>query len=214
MRRRRGSNPILFPSVSGLGLLLAQSGEMDAAISQFLAAIKLEPTNVAAYYNLGAAYAAQNNLSAAADNFAYAARLDPKDANLQGRLAATLAVQGKFEEAIKAYQAALRLKPDWSVALRDLSWLLATNPNAAVRNGAEAVKLAERANALLPQPDARFLEALDAAYAEAGRFDDAIKTAEKVRQLASDAKLKPVADRAAQRIALYKVGKAYHEKAP
>ena len=115
-----------------------------------------------------------------------------------GPRAESFAMIRRSEEASGARQA-LSLRQDWPVALRDLAWLLATNPKPAVRNGDEAVKLAERANALLPKPDARFLEALDAAYAEAGRFDDAIKTAEKVRQLATDAKQKPVADRAAQR---------------
>lgn len=193
-----------------LGLLQAQNGELDSAITQFQEAIKLDSNNVTAYYNLGAAYAAEKKL-AAAEEFAHAARLDPNDAELQGRLAATLAVLGRSEEAIKAYQEALRLKPEWPVALRDLAWLLATNPKPTVRNGEEAVKLAEHANAILPKPDPRFLEALDAAYAEAGRFDDAIKTAEKVQQLATVAQEKSVADRAAQRIALYKAGKPYHE---
>lgn len=196
------------------GMLLASRKQFDSAIFQFQDAIKLEPTNAAAYYNLAGAYAMQNKLDAAADNFAIAARLNPKDADLQGRLAAVLAVQGKAEEAIKAYQNALRLKPDWPVAMRDLAWLLATNPKSGVRNGAEAVKLAERANALLPKADPRFLEALDAAYAEAGRFEDASKTAEKVEQLASAAGQKNIADRAAQRIALYKAGKPYHESSP
>jgi tetratricopeptide (TPR) repeat protein len=197
-----------------LGLLLGQKGELDEAIFQFLDVTKREPTNIAAYYNLAAAYAAQNKLDAAAENFAIAARLDPKDADVRGRLAATLAVQGKTEEAVKVYREALRLKPDWPLPLRDLAWLLATNPKPAVRNGEEAVKLAEHANALLPKPNPIFLEALDAAYAEAGRFDDAIKTAEKVRQLATTAQQKQVADRAAQRIALYKTGKPFHEAVP
>jgi tetratricopeptide (TPR) repeat protein len=195
------------------GLLLGRKGELDAAISQFLDAIKLQPTNVTVYYNLGAAYAAENKLDAAAENFAHAAKLAPNDADLQGRLAATLAVAGKSEEAVKAYREALQLKPDWAPAMRDLAWLLATCPKAAVRNGEEAVKLAERANALMPKPDPGFLEALDAAYAEAGRFDDAIKTAEKVRQLALAAQQQNVVDHAAQRIALYKAGKPYHEAA-
>jgi tetratricopeptide (TPR) repeat protein len=197
-----------------LGLILGQSGEINAAVVQFLDAIKYDPTNATAFYNLGAAYAAEKRLDLAADNFARAARLDPNDADTQGRLAAVLAVQGKSAEAARAYREALRLKPDWPNALRDLAWLLATDPKPEIRNGEDAVKFAEHANALAPKPDARFLEALDVAYAEAGRFDDAIKTAEKVQQLATAAKQTNVADRATQRIALYKAGKPYHQAAP
>jgi tetratricopeptide (TPR) repeat protein len=204
--------PNFVPFRLKLGLILAQNGELDDAIIQFLGATKLDPTNATAYFDLAAAYAAQNKLDAAADNFARASKLAPNNPELWRRLAAIRAMQGKPEEAVKAYREALRLKPEWPAALRDLAWLLATNPNAVVRNGTEAVKLAEHANTLLPNPDPMFLEALDAAYAEAGRFEDAIKTAEKVRQLATA--LQPIADRAAQRIALYREGKPYHETAP
>ena len=98
--------------------------------------------------------------------------------------------------------------------MRDLAWLLATSSRAEIRNGDEAIKLAERANALLPKADPRYLETLDTAYAEAGRFDDAIKTAEKVRQLCTNEQQKVIAERAAKRLDLYKVGKPYHETGP
>jgi len=207
-------SPNFVPTRLKLGVALGQKRRLDAAIAQFSEALKLDPTNIAACYNLAAACAANNQLEAATQYFARAASLDPQDAELQGRLAAVLAVQGRAREAVIAYQAALRLNPDWPVALRDLAWLLATNPDPSIRNGAEAVKLAEHANALAKTPDPRLLEALDAAYAEAGRFEDAIRTAEKVRDLAAAAKEQDVAVHAAQRIALYKAGKPYHEGQP
>jgi protein O-mannosyl-transferase len=197
------------------GLLLAQSRDsLDAAINQFLEAVKLEPGNPLAYSSLGAAYAHQHRLNAAEESFARAIRIAPKDENLHGRLAAILAAERKPDEAVKEYRETLRLKPGMPVAERDLAWLLSTGAQATNRNGAEAVKLAEDANAQMKSPDPRMLEALDVAYAEAGRFDDAIKTAEKVRQLALAAHLDGVASLAEQRIALYKAGKPFHETVP
>jgi len=81
-----------------------------------------------------------------------------------------LLLQGKAEEAISHYQEAIQLKPDWPEPLNDLAWLFATYPRAELRNGAQAVDLAERACKLTNFKEARFLGTLDASYAEAGRF--------------------------------------------
>lgn len=197
-----------------LGLGFAQSGDLDEAIAEFLTVTKLEPTNAMVYNHLGKVFVAQNRLDNAAKAFAKAVQLDPANADFQARLATTLAYQGKTAEAVTVYQDALRLKPDSPAALRNLAWILATNPKPEIRNGAEAVKLAEHVNALLPKPEPTYLEVLDAAYAEAGRFDDAIKTAEKVRQLCTNDQQKIIADRAGKRLELYKAGKPFHETGP
>jgi hypothetical protein len=80
---------------------------------------------------------------------------------------------------------------------------LATHPKAEVRNGAEAARLAERACALTGGNEPHYLAALAAAYAEAGRFDDAIRTATKGRDLALAAGNKQLAAEAGERLALY-----------
>ena len=65
------------------------------------------------------------------------------------------------------------------------AWMLATNPNASVRNGAEAVELAQRAVELSGGREPAILDTLAAAYAEAGRFPEAVKTAQRAAALAS-----------------------------
>ena len=197
-----------------LGLGLAQDGDVEDAVAQLLTVTKLDPTNATAYNDLGRIFIAQKNFDSAAEVFAKAVQLDPANADFQARLATTLAYQRKIAEAVKVYQDALRLKPDLPIALRNLAWILATDSKPEIRNGAEAVKLAEHANALIPKPDPSYLEVLDAAYAEAGRFDDAIKTAEKVQQLCTNEQQKVIADRAAKRLELYKAGKPFHETSP
>jgi Flp pilus assembly protein TadD len=118
-------------------------------------------------------------------------------------------VHGKSGEAIREYREALRLRPDWPAALRDLAWILATNPKDELRNGREALEYSQRACELTKNSDARFLSALDVAYAEVGRFDDAVKTAEQVQQLAAAAHQDAVAQQAAKRIELYRAGKPF-----
>ncbi len=89
-----------------------------------------------------------------------------------------------MEPAIAEYQAAIKLKPDNAVFLNNLAWIRATHPQARYRNGQEAVKLAERACQATGYGEPQLVGTLAAAYAEAGRFDDAVAASEKARDLA------------------------------
>ena len=120
-------------------------------------------------------------------------------------------MQGNLKEAAANYEQAVKMNPDWPIALNDLAWIRATAPQAELRNGLEAVRLAERACELSGGKEARFLGTLDAAYAEAGRFDKAITTAEKARELALTAGDKEIAAAAGQRLALYRKQQPYRQ---
>ena len=93
---------------------------------------------------------------------------------------------GRAEEAHSHLQKALESAPNDAEAQKNMAWILATCPDARFRNGAEAVKLAERANELTKGRNPVMAVTLAAAYAEVGRFSDAIKTAEVAYRLAND----------------------------
>ncbi|MDB6024598.1 MAG: repeat-containing protein, partial [Verrucomicrobiales bacterium] len=80
------------------------------------------------------------------------------------------------------------------------------------RNGKTAVELAQRACELSGFKDAKALGILDAAYAEAGRFKEALETAEKVRALSLQSGQTGLAAAADRRIALYRAGQPFHQK--
>jgi protein O-mannosyl-transferase len=69
-------------------------------------------------------------------------------------------------------------------ALNNLAWVLAAFPEASIRNGDKAPRLADRANQLSGSKDPAVLRTLAAAYAENGRFTEATATAESGLQLA------------------------------
>lgn len=95
-------------------------------------------------------------------------------------LAGTHLAAGDLPAAMAEYRKILAAKPDWPPAANDLAWILATHPSQAVRNGTEAVTIAEGlARATREQPSANFLGTLAAAYAETGQFDRAIETAQR-----------------------------------
>ena len=133
------------------------------------------------------------------------------DAPAYYNLALARVMQRKFDDAEQNLRQAIKLKPDWAAALNDLAWLLATAPQSELRNGPEAVRLAEHACSLEGTNEVRFWGTLDAAYAEAGRFDEAINTAEKVQRLATAANQKDLVQAAEQRLALYRKRQPFHQ---
>jgi Tfp pilus assembly protein PilF len=89
-------------------------------------------------------------------------------------LAQVLTAQGRVIDAAGHYRRALTLMPDWLPVLNELAWLLATHPDASVRDSRAAVSFAARAVALTNGRDVTALEVLAASAAAAGRFDEAV----------------------------------------
>lgn len=133
------------------------------------------------------------------------------------RLVAALAVQwqaiGKPAEAVACYAAGLAVLPDSAELHNNFAWLLATFPDVSIRDGGRAVVSAEKACQLTGSRQPFFLGTLAAAYAEAGRFSEAITTAEKAIALATAAGQPQIAARNAELLERYRAGKPYHEPA-
>jgi hypothetical protein len=97
--------------------------------------------------------------------------------------------------------------------LNYLAWLLATSPDAQIRDGVQAVQYAGRACELTHYGVPLFVDTLAAAYAEAGRFDDAISMAEKACALATATSDQGLLKRNQDLLALYRTHQPYHEAA-
>jgi tetratricopeptide (TPR) repeat protein len=207
-------NPNYAEAQNNLGIALADKGRFGEAIEAFRKAIQSKPDFSEALNNLGGVLLNQGRFDEAIENYRKAIQSKPNFSEALNNLGATLAAQGRYDEAIENYRKAIQSKPDFSEALNNLAWVLATCPDAGLRNGAEAVRLAERACELTHYGEPSFIGTLAAAYAEAGRFPEAVTTAEKAVQLATDAGSKKTAEENRQRLELYRTGKPYHEPAP
>ena len=130
---------------------------------------------------------------------------------MQNLLAAELTHRGDLAGARVHLREAHRLHPDQVDVLNNLAALLVTDPDPARRDGAEAVRLAERAVALSPKPEATVLDTLAAAYAEAGRFDAAARTAQRALEAANEAGREDLARRIAAKIPAYRAGRPSRE---
>ena len=115
-------------------------------------------------------------------------------------------------DAITHYQRVLDLDPNSVPALNDLALMRATAADARLRDGKEAVLLAERACQLTRYQVPALVGTLAAAYAEVGRFNDAIATAGKARALALAQGQKEIVAKNEQLLELYKSGQAYHQE--
>jgi tetratricopeptide (TPR) repeat protein len=133
------------------------------------------------------------------------------DAPAYAELAMMLSVAKLPAEAIRFYEQALVGDPNLPVALNNLAWALATEPDERLRNGARAVELAERACQRSKWREPVLMGTLAAAYAEAGRFTDAVTMAERARDLAREQKMNDVAEKNDQLRASYLAGKPHRE---
>ena len=178
-------------------------GRLEDALASFTCASWLNSNNPETQERLGLLLVQRGQFDDAILHFEEALRLAPTPGGYYN-LGLALSRQGKLKEAVPKYQQALKLKPDSPAALNDLAWIFATAPQAELRNGEEAVRLAERACQLTGNKNPHLLGTLDAAYAETGRFDDALRTADQVRNLAVALDDKSLAEGAEKRAALYK----------
>ena len=196
-----------------LGSALIEHGKIEEAGQHFAEAYRISPESIPALVDLALALDSQGRFDEAVDMCREALKLQPRNFKIHYILANTLSQEGDFAGASAEYQATLQLDPTHSLAMNDLAWLLATAPDARFRNGAEAVRRAEQACRLTDYKLPLFVGTLAAAYAEAGRFDDAVKTAGEAIVLATAEKKPAVAAKNREFLELYRAKKAYHQPA-
>ena len=196
-----------------LGAALVFSGEADEGISQLQLACAIKPTWAGPRFLLGATLVKEGKLAEATQPLREALRLEPGNAEAHFQLAVALNAQHQTAEAIAHCTAALRLEPDLPEALNNLAWIRAAHPEPEFRNGPEAVRLAERACKVTEFKEPVMVGTLAAAYAEAGRFDEAVATAKKARELALAAGQQGLADKDQKLIELFSARQPYREPA-
>ena len=197
---------------NNLGRALALKGETDRAASEFERALALKPDFVDAHINLGTAMLSGGQAEAAAAEFRLALKSDPASADAHAYLGTVLYFgEGKTQEALAQWQAALASNPKCMLALSQTAHVLAASPEAAYRKGSEAVRLAERAVELSKGQEPVYLDTLAMAYAEDGRFEQAVTTAKMAEQLAKRQDLSSMVEDLGQKISMYENGHAYRD---
>ncbi len=195
----------------GLAAACFQAGRIDDAIAHFQIVVEREPQNAEAQNNLGWTLFQRGRTEEAIARFRGVLRLQPEFAMAHCNLALAYLRQRQPREAVAEFQAFLQRQPDAPPVLAELAWLLATSPDATIRDGARAMELAQRADELTHGEDARVLRTLAAACAEAGKFPAAVTAAKRAVALAE---AQPDAGFTAElrgQLAAYEAGTPYRE---
>jgi protein O-mannosyl-transferase len=143
--------------------------------------------------------------------FEHALRVTEENELANLALGEALFYRGEAGRALVHFQKVIRLNPP--NGLSGLAWVMATTSDPKCRDGAKAVQLAEAANKMTGYKNPDMVDTLAAAYAEAGRFSEAIATARQALELARAAGKADLARDIERRISLYQQGRAYRDEA-
>ena len=196
---------------NSLARALGQKGEWDGAMEHLERSLAIDPDQAEAHNNLANVLWQKGRLGQAAAEYEKALALHPDYAAAHFNLGEVLREAGEIREAIAHYRRALEIRPDFAPALDSLAWVLATSPDASVRDGVQAVVLATRAERISGGRNPGFVATLAAAYAEVGLFPEAVATAERALRLATAQGKAARAERLRAQVALYQAGAPHRE---
>jgi len=194
-----------------LGMAYYSKGDIGRAIQSFKESLRLKPDSVPTHGNLAKVLVRTGNPDVVITHLTEAIQLNPNIAPTHRALALAFRSKGRTEEAITHFREALRIKPNWEEPMNSLAWILATHSDPKFRNPQEAMSLAIRTCELANYEDHRFLDTLAAAYAAAGRFSDAVATAEKAVQIVASGDNKKRIQNIRNRLDLYRQQKPYRQ---
>lgn len=194
-----------------LGITLEKKGNIDGAEKHYINALRIKPDYAKAHNNLGIVLARQKKDKDAIFHLYEALRIDSDFAGAYYNLGIIYANQRNIEKAILHYKKALHFSPNMVQALYNLSWILSGCEDDRFRNGEEAVKLAEKLCKITRYNQPLALDALAAAYAETGKFDEAVTITKKAIELALKKGSQKLALVLKKRLQLYQAGRPYRQ---
>jgi tetratricopeptide (TPR) repeat protein len=206
-------NPSFGRAHHNLALALVRSGRQQESLVHFGDAARLEPKNASVHNNYAIMLGRAGRTDEAIQEFQMALRLNPVFVEAHCNIASLLLENGRTKDAAAHYIAALQTKADYLPAMVSLAWIYATDSGeVGTQHAAEAVRLAEQACQISGCKQNGLLDTLAAAYANAGRFEEAVKTGEEAFSIAKAVGENNFADSIRARIDLYKKGSPFRAK--
>ena len=204
-------NPERAQAHNNVANLLAASGNKEEALIHYREALRLNKKAPLAHLNLGTTLLEMGRFDEAMQHYAAAKRLSPDDPRPPYLMGKASLQQKRSADAVAHFRDVLRLAPSDFRTLTLLARVLSSDADAKLRNGTEAIALAERANELTRGSEAFVLDTLAMAYAEAGRFAEAERAAQQAIAVAAKAGANDDVAAVQQRLELYKSGQPHRE---
>jgi tetratricopeptide (TPR) repeat protein len=213
-------NPNSAEICNNLANALLQNNQIQEAVACYEKSISINPSNPSTHFNLGnlLLYHTTELDSAILHlekclEIERAAEVWQENIYAHYDLGIALCKKGRIEESVSHYQKALEIQPGFAEARNNLVWILATSPVNAIRNGAKALDLALESDRLDDHNPA-VLRNLAAAYAEAGRFPEAVETAQRAYSISIVQADATLAESLLEDMKLYQAGKPLRDIAP
>lgn len=204
-------SPAREEAYNNIARLLNDQGRPAAALEYCRAAVRLHPSSPGLHVSLGIVLSELNRFDEAQAEFSEALRLDADNVPAHFQAARTFLKQGNDVAALPHLRAALRLDPDDVTLLIFTARVLAADPNAAARDGGEALTLARHAAQIAGGNQFVILDTLAMAGAEVGQFEAAVQAGRQALQLAQAAGQDADAAALQQRLALYQKNLPWRE---
>jgi len=192
-----------------LGILRGRQGEGDKAIGHFRQALANDPQHTSAHYNLGISLQGKGRPEEAIEHYRQVLLNIPNSIEVHYNMGMALAAIGDYAEALENLRFVLQQAPDDPHALNTIAWLLATVPDADLRQPEEAVRLAEHAAELTGRKVPEILDTLAAAYAASGDYRRALTEAHVALDLARARGAHELAIKISAHIELYRQSRPY-----
>lgn len=210
-RKALERDPEYAEAHGGIGAVLARTGHPQEARASFQRSLASNPDDENVRTEYGNLLLQLGEVDAAVEEYREALRLDPKRPDVHHNLAVIAMHRKDVQEAVVHLKEEVRLDPERIDTADVLAWLLATNSDAAVRDGKTAVNLARRCVEADPKR-ARFHDTLGAALAETGAFEEAVDAARRAQALASEGGDGALVQQIAVRVKLYAQRKPYRQR--
>ncbi|MFN2476395.1 MAG: tetratricopeptide repeat protein [Chthoniobacterales bacterium] len=193
------------------GEALYAAGKTADAIEHYRQAISLDPAHAPAYSALGVALLEQGQVDDSRRVLEQALQITPDYAEAHYNIGNTHLAAGNIRDSLVHYGRAIELNSGDYEAQNNLAWILATHPAPEIRNGTRAVELAEAADVSSRQSSPIVAATLGAAYAEAGRFSDAVSAAERAIRLTTVQGNPDRAESIREQLAIYESGSPFRD---
>jgi len=212
LSRILASNPEDAIAHNNRGVCFLYKGDYNRAIADYTRAIEINPEFADAYINRGGIWTLKELYDRAISDYTRVLNIDRFDSETLYHRGVSWFKKGEYGMAIADLTQAVEINPDFALAYNQLAWIMAVCPDDEFRNGDKAVTLAQKAVKI--NPETSHIDTLAASYAEAGKFEDAVKIQLEVIKLLQSSGVKNEGTDYHNRLESYRTRKPWREKLP
>jgi tetratricopeptide (TPR) repeat protein len=207
---RKGDPDAYYPSYNQvLGIVWRKNEDNVKAILDYTKAIEINPKYASAYYGRGNAWYTKGDYDKAILDYTKAIEINPRNADAYYGRGLAWGKKSNHGKVIADCTKAIEIDPKYANAYSCLAWIMATCLDGRYRDGKQAVKFAEKALKLEETPWT--MASLAAAYAEAGRFQEAVQTQERAITKLKQAGATKYLSQFTELLSSYKAGKPWRK---